>query len=71
MWLGLSNLTTRGETSYVFPPAGLTFPLCAGVRWFCFNAFALSGRTLTTSTLTQGAASLALGYVLLPFQGAW
>ena len=36
----------------------------------CLNAFALSGRVNIICWITQGVASLALGYVLLPFQGA-
>ena len=37
----------------------------------CLNAFALSGRVnIICCGITQGVASLALGYVLLPFQGA-
>ena len=37
----------------------------------CINAFALSGRVnIICCGITQGVASLALGYVLLPFQGA-
>jgi len=33
------------------------------------NAFALTGRRYYGKSVTQGVASLALGYVLLPFQG--
>ena len=37
----------------------------------CLNAFALSGRVnIIYCGITQGVAPLALGYVLLPFQGA-
>ena len=34
------------------------------------KAFALTGRGDSTMRESQGVASLALGYVLLPFQGA-
>ena len=37
----------------------------------CLNAFALSGRVnIICCGITQGVASLALAYVLLPFQCA-
>ena len=34
-----------------------------------YKAFALTGRGDSTMRKTQGVASLALGYVLLPLQG--
>ena len=41
-------------------------------QWLChiYYAFALTGRHCYDNPVTQGVASLALGYALLPLQGA-
>ena len=53
-WRILNNLPVRAEALYIFSRT---------------NAFALTGRQYYGNSVTQGVASLALGYVLLPFQG--
>ena len=41
----------------------------APIGYLTRYAFALTGRRMGMDGITQGAATLALGYALLPFQG--